>query len=152
MMRQFCLTTPTVLPILLHGTTRKNNLVRKSIYSWRHSGYVEEISPSLIKENDDIIWIFLPNTSGTASSATTIMIQLRTTVSTTILNSVEERGHPCIIPNIVPSCLGHHGRAVPAPLEQAKGPRSHSISLKSVKTTLPVQGIICLVQVQENTV
>ena len=51
---------------------------------------------------------------------------------------------------VVPYLLYHHLQPISIPAEEAEGPGPHAISLPYVQAPEPVQGIVCLVQVQED--
>ena len=54
--------------------------------------------------------------------------------------------------SVVPPCPRHHLKLHPVPAEEAEGPGPHAISLQDVQSHGPVQGNVCLVQVQKDFV
>ena len=50
--------------------------------------------------------------------------------------------------SVLPSRLCHHLKPLPIPVEEAEGTGPHAKSLQDSQAPGPIQGIVCLVQVQ----
>ena len=77
-----------------------------------------------------------------------------------IHNNIEDRGVQgialchALVPlekaSKVSAVPGHHGQSVPVCTKKSERPGTNPVSRKNLKAYVPIQGIICLLEVQEN--
>ena len=91
---------PTILMIFFWILTWSNRPVSTLSAAWILTGVWEARSPSSAQNRAERAWNILENTSRTAASTVTTVSQSGMTTSITILNMVDVRESPFIIPLI----------------------------------------------------